>query len=159
VALTCNNSIRGFKLLPNKGLAASREDDTMTKHNKPEPTVKPVTTPPPSPERQANTAPIPMADLIELLRAASSIDDAVRILTPGAKPKAKADTSYEVNPACVEPLPQKRGLSVLLFATAARMNQSFTLGDMEAALPGRKSVRYWLQKLVATQHLIEVAAK
>ena len=97
-------------------------------------------------------------DLLARLRAARSLDDAVQILTPDSKPKASADTLYEVNPASVAPLPQRRGLSVLVYATAARMEKPFTIGDIQAALPDQKSVRYWVRTLAKVGWFVEVSS-
>ena len=97
------------------------------------------------------------ADIIAQLRAAPSVEDAVKILQPDAKPKARANTAYEVNAANADPLPQKRGLALLVYVSAVRINAPFTTADIEAALPDRKSVRYWVRRLATTGHFAEVA--
>jgi hypothetical protein len=104
------------------------------------------------------TAP-PPADIIARLREASSPDDALRLLSPDAgKAKPSADTVYELIDPMPKPLPQKRGLSVLVYVTAARLNAAFRIAEIEAALPDKKSVRYWVRALAKSGHFREQAA-
>jgi hypothetical protein len=100
----------------------------------------------------------PPADIVKRLREASSPDDAIRLLSPDAKPKAKVDTVYEVIDPMPKPLPQKRGLSVLVYVTAARLNAAFRIAEIEAALPDKKSVKYWVRALAKSGHFREQAA-
>jgi hypothetical protein len=127
----------------------SKQTQVEPKHN----AVRPTATPSPKP---STDVPVPTVDLIAQLRAASSIEDAVNILSPTTKKAMKVDTVYEVNPTCTTPLPQKRGLSVLIYATAVRLNKRFNLADLEAELPGKKALRYWVTRLIKLDRLIEV---
>jgi len=97
------------------------------------------------------------ADLIARLRAASSDEEAVKIMQPDAKGKANVDAVYEVVVGTGEPLPQKRGVAVRIFVTAVRLNRPFKSADIEAAVEG-KAVRYWVRRLTTTGHFREVAA-
>jgi len=121
----------------------------MSKQNRPQPqpSPKPASAPLPVPTTQS------MSDLVEKLRAASSIDDAVGIFAPKSNAKPKLDATYEMNLACTEPPPSKGGLAALVFATSARMNKPFKLADIEAALPDRKAVRYWVRQLAKSGYL------
>ena len=123
---------------------------TKTTKPTPAPETKPTTDAP-----VAAPTPTPDADRIARLRAAPSSDEAVRIMSPDAKPKATTDATYEVVETCQEALPQKRGLAVLVYVTAVRMNKPFKIADVEAALPDRKSVRYWVRTLAKSGHLAE----
>lgn len=99
------------------------------------------------------------ADLIAQLRAAESPDDAVRLLSPDAgKPKSKPDTVFELVDPMPKPLPQKRGLSVLVYVTAVRLNAAFKIAEIEAALPDKKSVKYWVRALAKSGHFREQTA-
>jgi hypothetical protein len=105
-----------------------------------------------TPETQAPTAPAtetaPLSqDIITQLRAASSLDDAVRLLAPDAKPKVKMDAVYEVVETVAKPLPQKRGACVKVYAAAVRKNAAFTVKDITDALPDVKSAPYWVRRL------------
>ena len=101
---------------------------------------------------------LPNPDLLARVREAGSVGEAVAILAPNAKRSPKPDAVYEVSSGCSDPLPKQRGLAVLVYATAARLNASFKVADIEAALPERKSVRYWVRQLAKTGHFIEVAS-
>lgn len=107
---------------------------------------------------QPTPGPLPVADLLARVREAGSVEEAVTILAPNAKRSPKPDAVYEVSPACGDPLPKQRGLAVLVYATAARLNASFKVADIETALPDRKSVRYWVRQLAKTGHFVEVAS-
>lgn len=115
-----------------------------------------------SPHGKADTTKqVPMAtDLVARLRSAPSIDDAVKILSPNDKAKAKVDQVYEIVEGRAEPLPQRRGICVLVYATAARMNKPFKTADIEAALPDKnqKNVAYWTRRLAALGFLKPLAS-
>lgn len=115
--------------------------------------VKPATT------KQTITTPAaqPLPDLLAQVRAATSLEDALRLLAPA--PRVKADPVYEVAADCAAPLPQKRGVSVLVFVTAARMNRAFRVSDVVAALPEKKAVPYWVRRLAKTGHFRDVSAE
>jgi hypothetical protein len=115
---------------------------------------KPTTTVTTTDAPQAATVP---SDILAQLRNAPSLDDAVKILAPDAKPKAKPDTMYEVVEPMPNALPQKRGLAVVVYATAARLTGAFKVADIESALPDRKSVRYWVRALAKSGHFREQA--
>jgi hypothetical protein len=124
-----------------------------TKNTKVQPEVKaPVVAPPVA----IVAAPVPTPDLLAQLRAAKSLDDAVTILAPAVAPKAKAQTVYEVNATCAEPLPQKRGACLKVYAVAARLNAPFKVADIAAALPDVKAAPYWTRRLARTGHFSEV---
>ena len=119
-------------------------------------TAKPTTVEQP-PTLRTPDAPLP-TDIVSRLKAAPSVDDAVRLLVPDNKPKARPTTSYVVNPNCTEPLPKQRGACVLVYVTAARRDGAFTAKEMAEALPQLKSAAYWTRKLAASGHLSEVVA-
>jgi len=85
---------------------------------------------------------------IDALRAASTLDDAVKLLQP-APTTARADTVYEVVNPCPALLPQKRGVSVSVYVAAARYPGSFRVSDLQTALPDKnpKNVAYWTRRL------------
>src|SRR5689334_4843202 len=98
---------------------------------KPEPKKSAAVDTTPSDAQQAT----PLSkDIITQLRAASTLDDAVRLLAPDAKPKVKPDAVYEVVESVAQPLPQKRGACVKVFAAAVRKNGPFTVKDIAEAL-------------------------
>jgi hypothetical protein len=102
--------------------------------------------------------PIPTAAVIAQLRAASSIEEAVKILAPEVKARPKANARYEVLEATT-PLPQKRGACVTVYATAVRHDGPFTAEDIAAALPETKSARYWTRRLAKDGFFRTVDAK
>jgi hypothetical protein len=111
-------------------------------------TTKTKTTTAAPAETSAPTETAPLSkDIITQLRSAASLDDAVRLLAPDAKPKAKADAVYEVVESVTAPLPQKRGACVKVFAAAVRKNGTFTVKDITDALPEVKSAPYWVRRL------------
>lgn len=95
-------------------------------------------------------------DLVPQLRAAASIEDAVRILSPATTPKAKPTAVYTLSTDCREPLPKARGACAVVFATVARRDGTFTAADIAEALPAVKSAKFWTRKLAKTGHLSEV---
>ncbi len=123
----------------------------MAKRPRPEPTTDQAK---PSQPSGATLGP----DILARVREAGSVEEAVTILAPNAKRSPKPDAVYEVSPACGDPLPKQRGLAILVYATAARLNASFKVADIEAALPDRKSVRYWVRQLAKTGHFVEVVS-
>jgi hypothetical protein len=92
-------------------------------------------------------------DLLDVLRAADSLDDAIAMLAP---PTPKVDATYTLNTSCREPLPQRRGACVKVIAVAARLNRPFKLADVTEALPDLKSAPYWTRRLAKTGHLTVV---
>jgi hypothetical protein len=86
------------------------------------------------------------------------VEDAVKILAPDVKARPKVDAKYEVATTS-EPLPQKRGACVLVFATAVRRNGAFTVDDIAAALPETKSAKYWTRRLARDGFFVAVQAK
>jgi hypothetical protein len=101
-------------------------------------------------------APVLTADLIKQLRSADSVEAGLKLLQPDAKPKTKADATYELNTACGAPLPQKRGACLKVVAAAVRLNRAFKVADIQAALPEVKSAPYWTRRLARSGHLTEV---
>jgi hypothetical protein len=116
-----------------------------TEPTKPEPTKpEPVT-----------TAPVLTPDLIAKLRSAGSIEAGVNILAPHTAPRPKLDATYELNPGCKEPLPQRRGACIKVITAAVQLNRPFKVADVTTALPDVKSAAYWTRKLAKTGHLTE----
>lgn len=98
-----------------------------------------------------------LPELLAQVRAAASLEDALTLLAPA--PKVKTDPLYEVAEGCAAPLPQKRGLSVLVYVTAARLNRAFKAGDLVAALPEKKAVPYWVRRLAKSGHFRDVSTE
>ena len=103
------------------------------------------------------SAPVLTPELIAALREAPSVEDGLRLLRPDARPRVKADATYELNSSCTEPLPQRAGASLKVVAVAVRLNRPFKVEDITTALPDVKSAAYWTRKLAKTGHLVEVA--
>ena len=115
-------------------------------------TTKPAT------KQTTTTTPaaLPTTELLAQVRAAGSLEDALKLLAPA--PKVKADPTYEVAEACAAPLPQKRGVAVLVYVTAARLNRAFRVSDVVAALPEKKAVPFWVRRLAKSGHFREQQA-
>ncbi len=118
---------------------------------------KPATKPTEATSTTAPAALLP-ADLIPQLRAAVSIEDAVRILSPDATAKTKPNATYALVTDCREPLPKARGACAVVYATAVRRDGTFTATDIAEALPAVKSAKFWTRKLAKSGHLREVTA-
>lgn len=81
------------------------------------------------------------------IRKASSLEDAIKLMTPSVAPRPDAEyTVVEPPPA---PLPQKRGVSVAVYMAAARQTGAFKVGTIQAALSDKnaKNVAYWTRRL------------
>ncbi len=130
--------------------ASSTAKQGKPKAVEPKPKPEPKVT-----EAKVADAPVPSADLIARLRAAKTVDDAVAILAPSARAKAKVDAVYELNTSCTEPLPQKRGACHKVYAVAVRLNAPFKVADIASALPDVKAAPYWTRRLAKTGHLVE----
>lgn len=108
---------------------------------------------------QLTTAPLPK-DSIAQIRAAASLDDAVKLLQPDLRPKTKALAVYEIVADCTEPLPKLRGACVKVFAACARREGTFTAKDIADELKDVvKSAPYWVRKLATSGHIREVEVK
>ena len=92
-------------------------------------------------------------DLLDVLRAADSLESAMALVTP---PTPKVDATYTLNATCPDPLPQRRGACVKVVVTAARLNRPFKVADIVEALPDLKSAAYWTRRLAKTGHLAVV---
>jgi hypothetical protein len=114
---------------------------------------KPVPPPSTAPEQPARPA-----GVLAAIRSAASTEAAVALLQPNGKNRPSADLAYRVNETTEAPLPQKRGLSVLVYVAAARLNAPFKVKDIEAALPGKKSVAYWCRRLAKDGLFVEAAS-
>lgn len=106
--------------------------------------------------KAAGDAPSLTPELIERLRAADSVETGVLILAPTARPKTKPNATYRLNPACTEPLPQRRGACLRVITVAVRLDRPFKVEDIATALPDVKSAPYWTRRLAKTGHLHEV---
>src|SRR4051794_22854844 len=99
-------------------------------------TAKPETTAPAAkPEAKAKpevVAPVVTADLLAALRAAASIDAAVKVLQPEAR---RANPTYQLVETCPNPLPRARGACVRVYAAIARRTGTFTAKDIATELP------------------------
>jgi hypothetical protein len=65
---------------------------------------------------------------------------------------------YEVVETVTQPLPQKRGACVKVYAAAVRKNGTFTVKDITDALPEVKSAPYWVRPLARDAFFRESAA-
>ena len=122
-------------------------------------TTRATETAEPTKAAPAQTAPPTQGtrELLANILAAASDDDALKLAAPAAPRQTKADSTYEVVPS-ENPLPKRGGLSVQVYVIAARLRKPFKLADIEAALPGKKSVRYWIRALAKDGHFRVVAA-
>ena len=98
-------------------------------------------------EPETTPAPATAADLISRLRAAASVEDAVKILEPEVSAASKVDAVYDVDPARTDALPKKRDACLSVYAVAVRRESTFTVTDIADALPDLKSAKYWTRRL------------
>ncbi len=124
----------------------------MSKQTKPETKTKPDAK---TAAAFTGEAPTLTPELLDALRAASSIEAGVKILQPDAKPKVRLDATYNVNTSCAAPLPQRRGACLKVVTVAVQLNRPFKITDVVALLPEVKSAAYWTRKLAKTGHLVE----
>ena len=111
-----------------------------------------------APAPQSETTPTPVGPvltptLLEQLKAADSLEAAVKVLAPTTG-RVRVDARYRLNPACADPLPARRGAGLKVLAVAVRLDRPCTVADVQAALPDVKAVRYWVNRLVKSGHLV-----
>jgi len=115
----------------------------------------------PSEPEVVERPPVPDADprpLLERLRAAATLEEALSILQPDARRRPRPDAMYEVVEGHSDPLPQKRGTAVKAYAVAVRLNRPFRIADVEAELPDTKAVGFWIRKLATLGFLRQAAS-
>jgi hypothetical protein len=121
-------------------------------HRKPEPVVE-------SPVVESSApvvGPVLTPDLVARLRAMESLEASVRVLSPDSARRVPVDATYRLNESCETPLPQRRGASIKVVATAVRLERPFKIADIATALPDVKSASFWARRLVKSGHFIEV---